>query len=146
MAKKKKEKPWYSQWWAIILIIIVAFYFFQFLNNQFFKTEDEKSRDYITNSLEGLDFENIVAGYYGGVASVEAEHWKRPPSRHVSTVLHRLYSSWNNATHYSIKITTKGETCSYFINGDDYRSWRIDGDNEAWARWKDDITNSEKCY
>jgi preprotein translocase subunit YajC len=146
MAKKKKQKPWYFQWWAILLIIIVAFYFFQLLNNQFFKSEDEKSRDYITNYLEKRDYENIIAGYYGEVASVETEHWKKPPSRHASTILHPLYSSWKNATYYSIKIETKGEMCSYFIDGNDYRSWRVDGDNDAFTRWQNDITESEDCY
>jgi len=72
----------------LLLIIIVVFSFFQFINNKFLKTEDEKSKDYITSSLKGMDYENILAGYYGSVASVEAEHWKRPPSSHVSTVLH----------------------------------------------------------
>lgn len=149
MTKKKNEKLWYSKKVIIVLIVIISFLFFQFLNNQFFKSEDEKSIDHITNSLEDLDFENIVAGYFyfnsDSIAYAKVEHWKSPPNRHVSTVLHRLYSSWNNATEYSIEITANGETCSYFVGGDDYRSWRIDGDNEAWYDWQNDIIESENC-
>lgn len=141
----KKNKEWYKEWWTIILIIIIVYYSFQFINNQFLKTEDEKSQDYIKNSLEGMDYENIIAGYYGDVASVETEHYKRPPSRHVSTILHPLNTAWKNATYYSIKVKTKGEECSYFVNGYDYRSWRFEGSMDGWDKWKEDIIKSEDC-
>ncbi len=146
MAKKKKQKHWYAQWWAIILIIILVFYFFQFINEQFLKTDNEKAKDYVKESLEGLNYENIIAGSSGDVAFVKAEHYKRPPSRHVSTILHRLNSAWKNATYYSIEVKTKGEQCSYFINGQDYRSWRFEGSLDGFMKWKEDINQSEDCY
>ena len=154
MTKKKKQKLWNSEWWKIILIIILIFYFFNLLTSNFFKTNNEKAEDYLIER----DYENVNVRYYGGIASVEMEHYKRPPSRHVSTGLHPLHKYWKNATYYSLKIETKGEICSYLIDAQNYRIWReeIIGvdyetwskeiDSGAWIKWKNDVSETEECY
>lgn len=137
MPKKKKG----TSIWVIALAIIGGIVVLYLIFGALFPTysREELAEQYLINdgfSNPHVSTTDLLGETY---AITTVEHWKEPHDSHVSIAIHSLYHYFPEVDYYSIIVVIDAKECTFIVDARDYRLWRDEGDNDAWARWHQDI-------
>ncbi len=131
----------WNRWFSFGLIVIALIIFSVIWNVEPKLSDEERVEEILTRK----GYEYVSSGlYYNGWAYLTMKDYKERTTYQVLSGLQTLYRVYPNAINYGIETEVKGQVCTHFFDGDEYRDWVEFYENPYWL--VNQINETRKCY